>query len=100
MCLLLCHILCKEVEFIILCNNEELVIYLFAEFLPSITHLLPHSSQDAHTFVPDFDKNTALLAVFDGHGGEIGEYRHIYMCSYMCILFDKYSAFLQMQKYM
>ena len=50
---------------------RSLIIFFF---LPSITHLLPHSSQDAHTFVPDFDKDTALLAVFDGHGGERGNY--------------------------
>ena len=72
---------------VILCTNEELIIYLFAEFLPSITHLLPHSSQDAHTFVPDFDKDTALLAVFDGHGGERGKYINISTYTVTCMYF-------------
>lgn len=27
-------------------------------------------SQDAHNCIPDFDEDTAMFAVYDGHGGE------------------------------
>ena len=34
--------------------------------------------QDAHSIVPDFDKDTSLFAVYDGHGGEL---LYMYICT-------------------
>ncbi len=36
-------------------------------------------SQDAHNCIPEFDEETAMFAVYDGHGGNT----HIHIISYI-----------------
>lgn len=30
---------------------------------------MSHMSQDAHNCIPEFDEETAMFSVYDGHGG-------------------------------
>ena len=57
------------------------MLYCVALFVVSyVVHVHCMYVQDAHVVVPDYDDSTALLAVFDGHGGWL---RHTHMHTYM-----------------
>lgn len=54
------------------------VIFLFFYFYHHLS-----LSQDAHNSIPDFDEDTAMFAVYDGHGGNalISSFSLLFVCT-------------------
>lgn len=54
-----------------ICQQLKLICFFKAYFYPVKKYCsLDVSLQDAHNCILDFDEDTAMFAVYDGHGGK------------------------------